>query len=76
MKTQSSCEKVMAARRSADVASSGASAVRALLPLPRFAGVTCARRALFGAKTPWKRVKLTRGLGTSATSRAMTCRTH
>jgi hypothetical protein len=26
-----------------------------------------------GANTPWKRVKLTRGLGTRAASRAMTC---
>ena len=34
-------------------------------------GVTCARCALFGAKTPWNRVRLTRGLGTKATSRAM-----
>ncbi|MFT5450211.1 MAG: hypothetical protein ACI9DC_005416, partial [Gammaproteobacteria bacterium] len=50
---------------------SGASAVRALLPLPRLAGVTCARCALLGANTPWKRVRFTRGLGTKATSRAM-----
>ena len=41
------------------------------LPLPRLDGVTCARCALFGANTPWKRVRLTRGLGTKATSRAI-----
>ena len=46
------CAQVMAARRSAGVVSSGASAVRALLPLPRLAGVTRARCALLGAKTP------------------------
>jgi hypothetical protein len=33
--------------------------------------VTCARQRLFGANTPWKRVRLTRGLGISAASRAM-----
>ena len=27
---------------------------------PRLAGVTCTRCLLFGAKTPWKRVRLTR----------------
>jgi hypothetical protein len=37
-----------------------------LLPLPRFAGVTRARCLLFGANTPWNRVRLTLGLGTSA----------
>ena len=46
------CAQLMAARRSAGVVSSGESAVRALLPLPRLAGVTCARWALFGANTP------------------------
>jgi hypothetical protein len=44
--------RLMVARRSADVVTSGASAVRALLPLPRLAGVTCARCALLGANTP------------------------
>jgi hypothetical protein len=29
-----------------------------LVVLPRLAGVTCARCALFGAKTRWKRVRL------------------
>jgi ribosomal protein S5 len=43
-------------------------AVRALL---RLAGVTCARCALLGAKTPWNRVRLTQGFGTKATSRAI-----
>ena len=52
------CAQVMAARRSAGVLALGASAVRALLPLPRLAGVTCARCALFGANTPWKQVRL------------------
>jgi len=33
-------------------------------PLPRRAFVTCPRYRLFGANTPWKRVRLTRGFGT------------
>jgi hypothetical protein len=37
-----------------------------LLPLPRLAGVTQERCWLFGANTPWKRVRLTLGLGTKA----------
>ena len=37
----------------------------------RLAGVTAARCLLFGANTPWKRVRLTRGLGTNAAKRAM-----
>jgi hypothetical protein len=41
---------------------------------PPAALVTCARCALFGANTPWKRVRLTRGLGTSALSLAMKSR--
>ena len=44
--------RLMAARRSADLVSSGACDARALLPLPRFAGVTRARCALLGANTP------------------------
>ena len=32
---------------------------------PRRAGVTSDRCLLFGANTPWKRVRLTRGFGTS-----------
>ena len=44
--------RLIAARRSAGVVSSGESAVRALLPLPRLEGVTCARCALLGANTP------------------------
>jgi hypothetical protein len=39
--------------------------------LPRFDGVTRARCLLFGANTPWKRVRLALGLGTRAASRAM-----
>ena len=39
-----------------------------VFPLPRFAGVTSDRYLLLGAKTPWKRVRFTRGLGTSDTS--------
>ena len=47
-----------------------------LPPLPwchRGATSTVAPRGHKGANTPWKRVKLTRGLGTRAASRAMTC---
>jgi hypothetical protein len=40
-----------------------------LPPLPRPAGVINARCLLFGANTPWKRVRLTLGLGTSAARR-------
>lgn len=42
--------------------------------LPRLASVTRAWYLLFGANTPWKRVKLTRGFGASAASRAMKSR--
>ena len=42
--------------------------IEPFLHLPRLAGVTRARYLLLGAKTPWKRVKLTLGLGTRATS--------
>jgi hypothetical protein len=38
------------------------------LHLPRLAGVTRARYLLLGAKTPWKRVRWTLGLGTRETS--------
>lgn len=38
---------------------------------PRHASVSAARYELFSAKTPWKRVRLTRGLGTRAANRAM-----
>jgi len=41
--------------------------------LPRLAGVTRTRYLLLGAKTPWKRVRLTLGLGTRETSLDMTC---
>ena len=49
------CAQVIAARRSAGVRSSVSAAAWALPPLPRRAFVTCARWALFGANTPWKR---------------------
>ena len=38
---------------------------------PRRGGVTAARRGLLGAKTPWYRIRLTRGLGMSATAPAL-----
>ncbi len=41
------------------------------LPLPRLAGVTHTRYLLFGANTPWNRVRFTLGLGTRAASLAM-----
>ncbi len=59
------CAQVMAARHSAGVWFS--SSDRGFLTLPRLAGVTCARCLLFGAKTPWNRVRLTLDLGTKAT---------
>ena len=39
--------------------------------LPRTVGVICFRKALFGANTPWNRVRLTRGLGPRAASLAI-----
>jgi hypothetical protein len=66
--------QVIAARRSIGVFSSPSSKASGFAPFPRFAGVTEARSRLLGANTPWKRVRLTRGLGTRAASRAMTCR--
>jgi hypothetical protein len=42
-----------------------------VLHLPRITGVIKARCLLFGANTPWDRVRLTLGLGTMAASRAM-----
>ena len=56
----------MAALCSAGVRSS--SGVPDFLTLPRFAGVIWTRYLLFGANTPWKRVRLTLGRGTKATS--------
>jgi len=44
--------------------------------LPRLAGVTRARYLLLGAKTPWKRVRLTLGLGTKATNLDMAVPVH
>ncbi len=63
--------QVMAARRSAGVRSCACSGALGLLPLPRFAGVTCSRYLLLGANTPCKRVRLTLGLGTRAASAAI-----
>ena len=65
------CAQVIEARRSAAVGSSASAAATAGPPLPRLAGVTRARYWLFGANTPWKRVRFTRGFGTSTASRAM-----
>ncbi len=67
--------RLIAARRSTAVRSSGsAAALASRPPLPRLAGVTRARKLLFGAKTPWKRVRLTRGFGTRAARRTMKSR--
>jgi hypothetical protein len=44
------------------------------LALPRFTGVTKARCLLLGAKTPYKRVRLTRGFGTKAAKRTEVAR--
>jgi len=63
--------QVMDARRSAGVGSGGCCVALAFLPVPRWAGVTNARYLLFGANTPWYRVRLTLGLGTRATSLEM-----
>ena len=41
------------------------------LPLPRLAGVTLILCLLLGANTPWKRVRLTLGLGTNDASFAI-----
>ena len=46
------------------------------LHLPRLDGVTSTRCLLLGAKTPWKRVRLTLGLGTKAASLAMAAPAH
>ncbi len=40
------------------------------LRLPRLAGVTITRYLLLAANTPWKRVRLTLGFGTSETNLA------
>ena len=67
--------KLMATRRPAGVVFSVACDAPAVLPWPRLEGVTRARCALLGAQVDylaaWKRVRLTRGLGTRATSLAM-----
>ena len=61
---------VIDARRSAGDWHCPSSSALRLLPLPRLEGVTCIRYLLLGANTPWNRVRLTRGLGTNAASRA------
>ena len=60
--------QVIEARFSAGVWSSASFGVLTFFPLPRLAGVTRARYLLFGANTPWKRVRLTLGLGTRETN--------
>ena len=64
-------KQAIAAQRSASLRSSEYAGVACWSPLPRVAGVTRRRCLLFGAKTPCKRVRLARGLGTSAAGRAM-----
>jgi len=64
------CAHVIAARCSSGIVSSCSLLSIFFLPLPRPAGVTWERCLLLGAKTPWKRVRLTRGFGTSEASRA------
>ena len=59
---------VIEARFSAAVWSCASFGVLTLIPLPRLAGVTSTRYLLFGAKIPWKRVRLTLGLGIRETS--------
>lgn len=65
------CAHVITTRRSAGVGSSPSAGPTDLPPPSRFPGVTRARYPLLGANTPWKRVRLTRGLGTSAARRTM-----
>ena len=66
----SRCAQIIDMLRCAGVFSSCSSATFCR-PLPRLAGVTQARCLLFGANTPWKRVRFTLGLGTRAVSLAM-----
>jgi AmmeMemoRadiSam system protein B len=67
----SRCAHVIAARRCTGMLFCCSAETLGLAPFPRFAGVTDARCLLFGANTPWNRVRFTRGLGTRAASRAM-----
>jgi len=57
--------------RGASFALASAGSTAASCRLPRPDGVNYARRAAFGANTPWKRVRWARGGGTSAASLAM-----
>jgi hypothetical protein len=59
--------QVIEARFSAGVWSTSLAGWR-FLSLPRPAGVTFERYLLLGANTPWKRVRLTLGLGISETN--------
>jgi len=58
--------RLIDARRRAGDVSSGACDAPALLPLPRLAGVTGTRWALWGAKTPWNPIGSTRGFCTNS----------
>ena len=69
------CAQVIEARFSAEVWSLS-SAEWVFLRLPRLAGVTFERYLLLGANTPWKRVRLTLGLGTRETSLEMVAPAH
>jgi len=55
--------KLIEARRSAGECSPESPVEERWLPLPRLAGLTRARCRLFGATTPWNRLRLTRGFG-------------
>ncbi len=65
------CDGVIGARRLAGVGSTGSAVIQCRPPLLRLARVTRPRYWLLGANTPWKGVRLTWGLGTKVTSRAM-----
>src|SRR5690606_448103 len=65
------CAQRIAERCSAGVRSSDGCGLFGLPHRPRRAGVMRALLGLFGATTPWKRVRFSRGGGTRAASRAM-----
>ena len=62
------CAQLIEARRSTGVGACPSPVALGLSPLPRAAFVPGAGCLLFGANTPWKRVRLARGLGTRAAS--------
>ncbi len=70
IKTVHRAAQVIDARRSARDWHCPFSSGSRLRPFPRLEGVICIRCLLLGANTPWNRVRLTLGLGTSAASRA------